>query len=78
MKTPQVKPDWDYGVYIGNGIVAKHDKEKCDPVNDAIDQAMGNKDCYTEELTPEGIQLVITGAERITEPTETDKQGKLW
>lgn len=33
---------------------------------------------YAEELTPEGIQLVITGAERITTPTETDKQGKLW
>ena len=32
----------------------------------------------TEELTPEGIQLVITGAERITAPTETDKQGSLW
>lgn len=31
-----------------------------------------------EELTPEGIQLVITGAERITAPTEADKQGKLW
>lgn len=33
---------------------------------------------FAEELTPEGIQLVITGAERITEPTETDMQGKLW
>lgn len=33
---------------------------------------------YTEDLTPEGIQLVVPGAERITEPTETDKQGKLW
>ncbi len=32
----------------------------------------------SEELTPEGIQLVITGAERITAPTETDKQGSLW
>ena len=31
-----------------------------------------------EELTPEGIQLVITGAERITAPTEADKQGQLW
>ena len=31
-----------------------------------------------EELTPEGIQLVITGAERITAPTETDPQGQLW
>ena len=33
---------------------------------------------FAEELTPEGIQLVITGAERITEPTEADRQGKLW
>lgn len=31
-----------------------------------------------EELTPEGIQLVIPGAERITAPTETDPQGDLW
>lgn len=33
---------------------------------------------FTEELTPEGIQLVIAGAERITAPTEADKQGQLW
>ena len=31
-----------------------------------------------EELTPEGIQLVIPGAEKSLEPTETDKQGRLW
>jgi len=31
-----------------------------------------------EDLTPEGIQLVIPGAERITQPTETERQGKLW
>ncbi len=23
MKTPQVKPSWDTGIYIGNGVVAK-------------------------------------------------------
>ena len=22
MKTPQVKPDWNTGIYIGNGVVA--------------------------------------------------------
>lgn len=22
-KTPQVKPDWNTGIYIGNGVVAK-------------------------------------------------------
>jgi|TARA_B110000285_G_C15074218_1_gene589749 hypothetical protein len=22
MKTPQVKPDWETGIYIGNGVVA--------------------------------------------------------
>ncbi len=22
-KTPQVKPDWNYGIYIGNGTIAK-------------------------------------------------------
>ena len=52
--------------------------DPCDPVHDAIDQAMANDHAYAEELTPEGIQLVITGAERITEPTEADRQGKLW
>jgi len=31
-----------------------------------------------EELTPEGIQLVIAGAERVTAPTEAEKQGSLW
>ena len=46
--------------------------------NSATDQAMGNNHAYAEELTPEGIQLVITGAERITTPTETDPQGDLW
>ena len=23
MKTPQVKPDWNTGIYIGDGVVAK-------------------------------------------------------
>ena len=23
MKTPQVKPSWETGIYIGNGVVAK-------------------------------------------------------
>lgn len=23
MKVPQVKPDWETGIYIGNGVVAK-------------------------------------------------------
>lgn len=32
----------------------------------------------TEELTPEGVQLVIPGAERETKPTETERQGALW
>ena len=31
-----------------------------------------------EELTPEGVQLVIPGAERETKPTETERQGALW
>lgn len=31
-----------------------------------------------EELTPEGVQLVIPGAERNTKPTETERQGALW
>ena len=31
-----------------------------------------------EELTPEGVQFVIPGAERITQPTETERQGALW
>ena len=22
MKTPQIKPDWETGIYIGNGVVA--------------------------------------------------------
>ena len=27
-KTPQVKPDWNTGIYIGNGVVAKPKPEK--------------------------------------------------
>tara|TARA_R100000655_G_scaffold95712_1_gene137813 strand:+ start:144 stop:326 length:183 start_codon:yes stop_codon:yes gene_type:complete len=26
MKTPQVKPDWNTGIYIGNGVVAEPNK----------------------------------------------------
>jgi len=32
----------------------------------------------SEELTPEGVQFVIPGAERETKPTETERQGALW
>lgn len=28
MKTPQVNPDWNTGIYIGNGVVAKSNKPK--------------------------------------------------
>lgn len=41
-------------------------------------EASDEANAFAEELTPEGIQLVIVGAERITAPTETDKQGQLW
>ena len=44
----------------------------------ADDPNSEQREDFTEELTPEGIQLVITGAERITAPTETDPQGDLW
>ena len=27
-KTPQVKPDWKTGIYIGNGVVAVKEKEE--------------------------------------------------
>jgi len=26
MKTPQVNPDWNTGIYVGNGVVAKPNK----------------------------------------------------
>jgi len=26
MKTPQVKPDWNYGIYVGNGVVAENEE----------------------------------------------------
>lgn len=28
MKTPQVKPEWSTGIYIGDGVVAVKEKEK--------------------------------------------------
>ena len=28
MKTPQVKPDWATGIYIGNGVVAEDIRSK--------------------------------------------------
>ena len=28
MKTPQVKPDWETGIYIGNGVVAEDIRTK--------------------------------------------------
>ena len=31
-----------------------------------------------EELTPEGVQFVIPGAEAQTQPSDTKKQGTLW
>lgn len=32
----------------------------------------------TEELTPEGIQYVLPGAERETTPSKEEEQGSLW
>ena len=28
MRTPQVKPEWSTGIYIGNGVVAKPNKQE--------------------------------------------------
>ena len=54
----------------------QHDREGFQSWAD--DEDIEQREEYTEDLTPEGIQLVVPGAERITEPTETDKQGRLW
>ena len=27
-KTPQIKPDWKTGIYIGDGVIAVKEKEK--------------------------------------------------
>ena len=43
----------------------------------ADDEDIEQREEYTEDLTPEGIQLGVPGAERI-EPTKRDPQGKLW
>ena len=32
----------------------------------------------TEELTPEGVQYVLPGAERETKPSKEKEQGSLW
>ena len=32
----------------------------------------------TEELTPEGVQYVLPGAERETTPSKEKEQGTLW
>tara|TARA_Y100001978_G_scaffold11840_2_gene9500 strand:- start:3760 stop:3954 length:195 start_codon:yes stop_codon:yes gene_type:complete len=44
----------------------------------ADDENSEQREDYTEDLTPEGIQLVVPGAERIIEPTRRDPQGNLW
>jgi hypothetical protein len=31
-KIPDVKPDWNYGIYIGNGVVAKPPEPEDKPV----------------------------------------------
>lgn len=46
MKTPQVKPDWATGIYIGNGVVATKvarmtDEELTNAMND-VREAMRN------------------------------------
>lgn len=34
MKTPQVKPDWATGIYIGNGVVAEDTRTKVGRMTD--------------------------------------------
>lgn len=41
MKTPQVKPDWQTGIYIGNGVVAvPRQDQKVQAVVDSINCVM--------------------------------------
>jgi len=34
VKTPQVKPDWETGIYIGNGVVAEDIRTKVSRMTD--------------------------------------------
>ena len=50
MKTPQVKPDWNTGIYIGNGVVATQpkarDTECPDCLGDGVVERIGRNGPY--------------------------------
>ena len=62
MKTPQVTPDWNTGIYIGNGVVAtqKHDS-LIDRVLDQIveDVAQGDVTAIEELLKQVPTQVLV-------------------
>ena len=52
MKTPQIKPDWNTGIYVGNGVVAEpKNNSLIDRVLDQIQEDVNKGDVTAiEEL----------------------------
>ena len=56
MKTPQIKPSWNFGIYIGNGIVASNKNEEWNPwekIDKMIQEEMQSEEEFCERLQDE-------------------------
>lgn len=51
MKVPQVKPDWETGIYIGNGVVAKPEPTEAPTEYQVV--GLGERICETFETVAE-------------------------
>ena len=49
-KTPQVKPEWSTGIYIGEGVVATPKEDYPDDWYEEDDNGESNADRYMDEL----------------------------
>ena len=71
--------------YISSGFWAEPDMDAAeikeahaDGLKKWHDRLMKKSQQPTEELTPEGVQFVLPGAERETTPSNKKEQGTLW
>jgi len=52
-KTPQVKPEWSTGIYIGGGVVATPKEDYPDDWYNEDDNGESDSDRYMDELDQE-------------------------
>ncbi len=66
MKTPQVTPDWNYGIYVGNGQIVTKDTTAEDTVENIARMGIQERDTFVKTLVTKWPDLAVSVNNMIT------------